>query len=130
QAQLFASRSDVTPQMMTQMILGFAEEMRQGPERGWQAAKSLLEMATFSKQWQVQAQIQLERIANGTDLPSQRCLLALGGYPYAAEVDQIALRQLLSAPKIRPALEKWAATLGHPLKQTAQNFLTFMTRRD
>jgi hypothetical protein len=127
--RLFINRKDITPQQMTQTILAYAEEMKQGPDKGWPAAKNLVELAVFNKQFGLQAQIILERIANGSDLPAQRTLLALGSYPYSAEVDQMALKTILARPKIRPALEKWAATVGHPLRQNATMFLTFMGRK-
>lgn len=128
-ARLFFNRKDVTPQQMTQAILGFVEEMKLGPDKGWQAAKSLVELAVFNKQFGLQAQISLERIANGKDLLAQRTLMALGSYPYSTEVDQMALQTVLAKPKIRTALDKWAATVGHPLRQPATLFLTFMGRK-
>jgi hypothetical protein len=129
EVQIFANRRDVTPQQMTQTILGYADQMKQGPNKGWQAAKNLIELAVFNKQFGVQAQIVLERIANGPDLLAQKTLLALGSYPYSAEVDQMALQTILARPKIRPALEKWANTIGHPLRQHASRFLTFMGKK-
>jgi hypothetical protein len=129
EARLFFNRKDVSPQQMTQTILGYAEQMKQGPDKGWQAAKNLIELAVFNKQFGLQAQIILERIANGKDLGAQRTLMALGSYPYSAEVDQLALQSVLARPKIRTALEKWGATVGHPLRQHANLFLTFMGRK-
>jgi hypothetical protein len=123
------NRKDVTPRQMTEAILAFADQMKQGPEKGWQAAKNLVELAVFDKQFGLQAQIALERIVNGTDLGAQRALMALGSYPHSAEVDQMALQTLLARPRFRPALEKWSHTVGHPLRQNASNFLTFMGKK-
>ncbi len=123
------NRKDLTPRQVTESILAFAEQMKQGPEKGWLAAKNLIELAVFDKQFGLQAQIALERIVNGTDLAAQRALMALGSYPHSAEVDQMALQTLLARPKFRPALEKWSHTVGHPLRQNASNFLTFMGKK-
>jgi hypothetical protein len=123
------NRKDLTPRQVTESILAFAEQLKQGPEKGWLAAKNLVELAVFDKQFGLQAQIALERIVNGTDLAAQRALMALGSYPHSAEVDQMALQTLLARPKFRPALEKWSHTVGHPLRQNASNFLTFMGKK-
>jgi len=36
---------------------------------------------------------------------------------------------VLAKPTIRLALDKWSATVGHPLRQNATMFLTFMGKK-
>lgn len=124
--QLMVNRKEVTAAQMTEQILALAEQMAQGPELGWQAANTLLEIATFNKQWGVQAYVQLLRLIEGTKIAPKRTLLALGTHPYAAQVDQLALRKFLSGPKVRPWLEHWASAPTHPLRSLARMHLLFM----
>lgn len=128
--QLMVNRRDITPAQMTEQILGWAKEMELGPERGWQAGKALLELATFNKQWGVQAFVALTRIIEGKNLLAQKTLLALGMNPYNVEVDQLALRKLLSGPKARAALERWGRNPNHPLRPMADMYLLFMGPKD
>lgn len=124
--QLMVNRKEITGPQMTERILALAEQMAQGPEQGWQAAKTLLDIATFNKQWGVQAYVQLLRLVEGSKIPPKRTLLALGAHPYAPQVDQLALRKFLGGPKVRPLLEHWANSPTHPLRRLARMHLLFM----